>query len=239
MLPLRKLYNFLMKNSLLIFLSVLIYGCSASSVTKKQIRYFDENNNEISKRQFKQIRSTLKFLSIPGDSINHKKLVKREVRGQINDINALKTLSENATNRNLPTQKPIVIIYHPGKDQCNKTGISSLSMKIWYTELELGIKQIAPVKPIYICKDEDAVEKNDKDLNWTKDPESTIERLFFKHHYPCHSFVVISDSGQYISYFGEFPKEFVWEAIQLMNKSKYQISHIPTPNTPSPASIRR
>ncbi len=45
-----------------------------------------------------------------------------------------------------------------------------------------------------------------------------IERLFFKYHYPCSSFVVISKNGDYISYFGEFGMKPVWEATQQMNK---------------------
>ena len=56
-----------------------------------------------------------------------------------------------------------------------------------------------------------------------------IEQLFFKHHYPCSSFVVISSKGDYISYFGEFPKEFVWEAVQILKQtiSSYQSHNSP------------
>jgi hypothetical protein len=45
-----------------------------------------------------------------------------------------------------------------------------------------------------------------------------VENLFFEHHYPCSSFAVISKNGDYISYFGEIGKEYIWEATQIMNK---------------------
>jgi hypothetical protein len=55
-------------------------------------------------------------------------------------------------------------------------------------------------------------------ITWYKDPEQIIERLFFEHHYPCNSFVILSKDGNFISYFGEFGNEQVWEAIQSINK---------------------
>jgi hypothetical protein len=60
--------------------------------------------------------------------------------------------------------------------------------------------------------------KNDGILEWKKDSEGIVERLFFEHHYPCSSFVSISKNSDYISYFGEFGKEYIWEATQIMNK---------------------
>ncbi len=41
---------------------------------------------------------------------------------------------------------------------------------------------------------------------------------FFDYNYPRSSFVVISRNGNFISYYGEFSKEYVWEVTQLMNK---------------------
>src|SRR5690554_7472784 len=57
-------------------------------------------------------------------------------------------------------------------------------------------------------------------------PYTTLFRSFFEYHYPCHSFVVISKDGNYISYFGEFMKEYVWEATQLMSRSEEHTSEL-------------
>ena len=131
----------------------------------------------------------------------------------------MELLLEKEINQKLDSNKPIVIVYYPGKDRCNSSGLATTeSRKIWYKQLEDGIYEIAQTKPIYIYKDNDGLKKYDGVMNWHKDPEGTIERMFFEYHYPCSSFVVISKDGNYISYFGEFGKDYVWEATQLMNK---------------------
>lgn len=208
-----------MKKILLTFIiEILIYSCSATK-TGGKTKYFDENNIEISKSKFNRIRSTNKLLDITGDSINHKKLILREKRGKINDRESLELLLEKATNRELDSDKPIVIIYYPGKDRCNSSGTTNKEWIIsWYRQLEDGLNQVAEVKPLYIFKDNDGLEKYYGIISWEKDPEKTIERRFFEYDYPCSSFVVISKDGNYISYFGEFEKEYIWEATQLMNK---------------------
>ncbi|PJX25159.1 hypothetical protein CAP47_02355 [Psychroflexus sp. S27] len=107
-----------MKKVFIIFLiGILFSSCSSS-------RFFDENNTEISKSKFKEQISTYKYLEIPGDSVNHKKLIKREVRGKINNREELQTLLENATHRKIDSNKPIVVIYYPRKDKCNTTGLN-------------------------------------------------------------------------------------------------------------------
>ena len=209
-----------MKKVLLtIIIGILFFSCSATKTGKNKKRYFDENNVEISKSKFNRIRSTNKLLDIPGDSMNHKKLTLREKRGKINDRKSLELLLERTGNLELDSTKPIVIIYYPGKDPCNSSGSATKeSRRIWFRQLENGINQIAQTKPVYIYKDNDGLKKYDGVLTWHKDPEGIIERLFFEYHYPCSSFVIISKNGDYISYFGEFGKEYVWEATQIMNK---------------------
>jgi hypothetical protein len=209
-----------MKKILLtLIFGVLFYSCSIIKIGNNKTKYFDENNAEISKSKFNQIRSTNNLLDIPGDTINHKKLTLREKRGKITNRVLLELLLEKEINQKLDSNKPIVIVYYPGKDRCNSSGLATTeSRKIWYKQLEDGIYEIAQTKPIYIYKDNDGLKKYDGVMNWHKDPEGTIERMFFEYHYPCSSFVVISKNGNYISYFGEFGKGYVWEATQLMNK---------------------
>ncbi|MEE9362131.1 MAG: hypothetical protein V3U92_05985 [Cellulophaga sp.] len=209
-----------MKKILLtLIFGTLIYACSSTKIRNDKAKYFDENNIKISKSKFYRIRSTNKFLDITGDSINHKKLTLREKRGKITNRALLESLLEKETNQELDSTKPLVIIYYPGKDRCNSSGSATKrSRKTWFRQLEDGINQVVQIKPIYIYKDNDGLKKYNGVLTWHKDPEGIVERLFFENHYPCNSFVVISKDGNYISYFGEFGKEYVWEATQLMNK---------------------
>ncbi len=211
----------------IVLFTVLICSCSTPKESRnilldqsqKKIRYFNEKNIEISEMEFSKIRSTNLFLDIPGDSSNHKKLIDREFRGTITNKSNLVSLLENELNQKIDGTKPIVIIYHPGNDPCNSSGsVDRRWIKNWFKQLEVELYQIAQIKPIYIYKNSDGLDKYKGIIEWYKDPENTIEHLFFKHHYPCSSFVVISKNGDFISYFGEFMKEFVWKATEIMNK---------------------
>lgn len=53
--------------------------------------------------------------------------------------------------------------------------------------------------------------------DWIKDPEKSIESLFFHRHYPCSSFVVISEKNNFICYFGELSKDYVWNVLKILN----------------------
>lgn len=209
-----------MKKILLIsFLGIILFACSSLNIGKNKMRYFDENNMELSKSKFKRIRSTNEFLDVPGDSINHKKLVEREEHGKIKNRALLESILEKEINQEINSNKPIVIIYYPGKDRCNSSGTGTKeSTSPWFDQLEDGVNQIAKTKPIYIYKDYKGLEEYNGMVNWHKDPKGIVEKLFFLYHYPCFSFVVISKEGNYISYFGEFGKVSVWKATQLMNK---------------------
>ena len=209
-----------------ILLSLFILSCSST----KDYRYFDENNVEISKSKFNRIRLTNKLLDIPGDSINHKKLTLREKRGTLTNMPKFIETLKVGLNITLDATKPIAIIFYPGEDSCNSGGTGKKEwVKNWNKQLEDGLHQVAKIKPLYIYKDSKGLENYDGLLDWKQDPNQFIVQLFFKHHYPCSSFVVISSKGDYISYFGEFPKEFVWEAVQILKQtiSSYQSHNSP------------
>tara|TARA_R110001632_G_scaffold134157_1_gene249346 strand:+ start:565 stop:1194 length:630 start_codon:yes stop_codon:yes gene_type:complete len=209
-----------MKKSLFIlFFGILISSCSSSKGRTQKKKYFNENNVKISKSKFRKIRATNRLLDIPGDSAHHRKLTLREKRGKITNRPILELLLENEINREIDSTKPIVIIFYPGKDPCNSSGSASKEQrKYWFDVLEDGIYQLVKTKPIYIYKEKEGLEKYHGVLTWHKDPNKTIERLFFEHHYPCSSFVVISKDGDYISFFGEFGKKYLWGAIDYITK---------------------
>jgi len=207
------------RNLFLLFIGILISLSSSSQTRKKKTKYFDVNYVEISKSKFRKIRATNRLLDIPGDSAHHRKLSLREKRGKVNDRASLELLLENEINKELDSTKPLVIIFHPGKDACNSSSSASKERrKYWFDVLEDGVYQLAKTKPIYIYKEKEGLEKYHGILTWHKDPDQTIERLFFEHHYPCSSFVVISKDGDYISFFGEFGKKYLWGAIDYITK---------------------
>ena len=200
----------------LIISAILINSCSS---LQRDFTYLDINNNEISKSKFRQKRSTNQYLDIQIDSLNQKKLIERTKTGKLENFEAYRSLVSNKTSVKLDNTKPLVIIYHPGKDACNSSGSATKeTLKNWHKTLEDGVQQLKANAPIYLYKEKEGLEKYDGILNWHKDPDGLTEKLFFKYHYPCSSFVVISSDGEYISYFGEFSKEYVWNAINLISK---------------------
>ncbi|KIA82581.1 hypothetical protein OA84_10495 [Kaistella solincola] len=206
-----------MKKKLSIFLcGVLMVGFS--SAQKKQMKYFDEDYVQIPKKEFKKRRATFNYLDLPGNSPDERKLVYRENAGQINSRPALQALLEKELNLQLDAEKPLVIIFHPGKDRCNSTGSSTPEdIRFRYLQLEKAVMETAQTKPIYIYKNKSEL-KTSSVNTWYQDPKATIEKLFFKEHYPCGSFVVISKNGDFISYFGEYSYSQVPEALQNLAK---------------------
>jgi len=211
-----------MKKILLtLILGILICSCSVTKTGSNKTRYFDENNLEISKSKFNRIRSTNKMLDIPGDSVNHKKLTVREKRGKINNRNNLEVLLENQINKEIKSNKPIVIVYYPGEDSCNKGGPADPVMhKNYLKKIIKGLYNITNTTPLFIYKDYKGLENRSyKEIfTWQKDPNQIVEKLFFKYHYPCYSYVIVGADGEYISYFGEFTKENIWNsAYEIVN----------------------
>ncbi|MNK49625.1 hypothetical protein D3C87_684830 [compost metagenome] len=177
-------------------------------------KYFDVNHQEISKATFDKKRATNAVLDIPGDSLHHHLLISREEKGKINDRTQLLSILERALNRKIDTVKPIVIIYYPGEDACNSTSNPQLMIAANNTLKKDLYKQVKTA-PLYVYKTATGIDKFGKAINWIKDPEQIVEKHFFKHHYPCGSFVVISKSGDYISYFGEYSNSYL---IQIAKK---------------------
>ena len=214
-----------MKKSLRIFITTIVILIASFSFSQNHqidsdaIKYFDENYNSISKSQYKKRQLKKRLLSIQGDSINHKILSERTYQGKLNNKKSLDSLLSSTISNKIDSSKTVVIIYYPGKDPCNSNGSATKSSrKAWNEELEKKLFKITQTKPIYIYKDLDGQEKYDGIMTWYKDPYGTIERLFFKYHYPCESFVVISKEGEFVSYFGEFSKEYVWKAAEIVTK---------------------
>lgn len=200
----------------LIISGILINSCSSS---QGDFTYLDIYNNEISKSKFRQKRSTNQYLDIQIDSLNQKKLIERTKTGKLENFEAYRSLVSNKSSEKIDNTKPLVIIYHPGKDACNSSGSATKeTLKNWYGTLEDGVQQLKANAPIYLYKEKEGLEKYNGVLHWHKDPDSLTEKLFFKYHYPCSSFVVISSDGEYVSYFGEFSKEYVWNAINLISE---------------------
>ena len=187
---------------------MLLIGVTLKAQT--QTVYLSPDDKPLTERQFRYIMETQNPLVVKNDSLEiYKAITNRNVRGNIRNFdtifNALK-----AIHPNLESGKPLLIIFYPGIDPCNSTGSATKhSRKKWFGELEKKVYEMAKVKPLYLYRRNEGLEKYGL-LNWKKDPANIIEKTFFKFHYPCSSYVIVLPTGEYISFFGEFAKEGVW-----------------------------
>lgn len=185
---------------------------------KLPLKYFNLDGSQLSKKEFKKIVKKRRLLQIPGDSLHHRKLVKRENHGMIKDYPKFIKLIETELDTKIDPEKPIVVIYYPGPNACNSSGSATKKTRNkWFSEMEAGI--IGKTNEIlYLYKTTKGM-KGRYDLDkYKKDPQGIMEQLFFPYNYPCSSFVVIGKTGKYITFYGEFGKPLVWKFIDYVRK---------------------
>jgi hypothetical protein len=200
------------------------YTCllSAQNLTEDLNTYLDQNNKQITAEEFVRIMDSQDVLVVDNDSLKTYKIVtERIVKGKIGNFELIAEKLQSRTNIVIDRTKPIVVIYHPGKDRYNSSGSSSNSeRRTWFNTLTRKVKRIAKVEPIYVYKTKEGTERYEGILTWHKDPEGIIERTFFDYHYPSSSYVLLSPNGNYIAAYGECPKELLWKHLEeLVNQN--------------------
>lgn len=206
------------------YVLILISFTVFSQQRKTEIKYFDKNYNKISKRNYNWQLEGGRTLGVVGDSINHRVVVERKNEGVLNNKKELDSLLETIIDK-IDSESIQVIFYYPGEDPCNSSGTATPEMvKHWHETLRKKMLEIAKVESIYICKTNEGLFKKMFLLPWHKDPNGIVEKLFFKYHYPCSSFVAISPTGEYISYFGEYSHQLVLESVKKLKKKKNKLA---------------
>lgn len=200
-----------MKYILIIFL-FLSFKISAQ---KNKIIYVNEQKQEIDKLEFQKLKKTDEYWDIyfQQDSLDIYLLVKRNTKGKISK-NQLNQLKENLSIKEITTNTIIVIIYYPGKDKCNATKKTS-SWNIFDKNYLKKLNKISKISHHWVYKDsEDLKYFYKKKIDWKKDTNQFLEKLFFKYKFPCSSSVLIDANGNYITIYGEFGKQNVLQIAQ-------------------------
>lgn len=174
--------------------------------------HYDHHQIEVSKQKFNRLYRSKRKTHTYGDSATVRRLVTRATTGQLENRDGFLQHLAEGLGRPVPDDRPTVIIFYPGFDECNGTGTSDrYRIKQWHDELENGLQEIAGIQPLYLYKDNYGLRKYYNIINWLEDPDHLVEQQFFRYHYPCRSVVVIGTDGKYQSYFGGFSKDRVWE----------------------------
>lgn len=186
---------------------------------EKKLFFYNENIEEITKDEFYKQRNYQKNLDLyfENDTLINCVLIQRKNYGQLSEEDFKKLKNSLSSNTNLDGEL-IVIVYYPGKDRCN--GMERISTwNIFDNDYLRKLRKINSYNHFWIYKnDENLKYYHPRKVKWTKDIDQIVEKLFFKFHFPCFSSVVIDKRGNYISYYGEFGKQEIWEMSSELSK---------------------
>jgi hypothetical protein len=215
------------------FIAVFIFQIIYFSVyaqKKKPVYYYDVNDTEIQQKTFKNKYSKpnnngiyyLKLL-FENDTSYIEKLVLRKNYGKLNQTEIDKLNNELNEYSFKPVADFTIIQYHPGKDECNSGRLYFKGANSAYENSYLKrLKKKMNFKNYRVYKQDSTLDYSILDgYEWQFDKNKTIETLFFKHHYPCMSFVIINNKTRnYISIYGEYGAKSVTKiAEEMLNKS--------------------
>lgn len=183
-----------------------------------QTVYRNEMGGLITQEAFEEKITNGPYFGVPGSASNEKLLIHRMPFGKVEPDLFYRTLGKEEA---LKEGKSLVVIFYPGKDECNSTGLQANDVshfKKSYEYLVSGTAKRNGTEPVYIYKNPHGLEKYKGIMEWIPDPDATFEKNFFKYPYPCRSFVVIHPSGEYRAIFGEFPDSQIIQALKILTK---------------------
>lgn len=187
---------------------------------KKIDRYFDENEREISKKEFKKHdgwQAGFSKFEFETDSCTLHIIDRNPARGKIGpatmtEIRALLSLQTQAP---IDTSKVLVIQFSPGLDPCSDYEFKPL-VKANYKAFNKKIARLEGVSSFYFHKKGADMSRDEKYANWLPDETQILRRTFFWYDYPCGSYVVIAPNGDFYVQKGEYEIHGIFEAINLV-----------------------
>ncbi|MDG5491409.1 hypothetical protein [Psychroserpens sp. SPM9] len=209
------------------FVSLIFLLTCLSSLGQsiKPTYYADVNGYIIEKRVFlekssvdKPINERYFSVTFKNDTCHIKKLVKRKNYGRLTDSKLKELLSNINADTKGSNEKLITISYHPGRDGCNNGNMdyNGIRNNIYNIRLIKRALKKYNHKTYWVHKYDASLDfHRAKGIDWQLDANQMIEKLFFKHSYPCNSFVVINTkNGNYISLLGESGADSVIDIVK-------------------------
>ncbi|XLS28885.1 hypothetical protein ACJD0Z_17025 [Flavobacteriaceae bacterium M23B6Z8] len=209
-----------MKNYVIIFLIGYLLMSSEVTAQKTKKVYLDTDDTELSRRDYKKKYKkagyqVLDLKITDTDSLEVRKLFWREHQGALNAIalDQLKQYLRQLSGKELPEANYIAINYYPGPDKCNKGGYNEYELEMMES-YELALETIGNASQYYIHNKETMAPTGTKKDQSLADQTNLFKNVFFPHHFPCKSFVVIHPDGRYVKYYGEHSLQAVVDVLQ-------------------------
>jgi hypothetical protein len=209
--------NYMKRTAIITFL-LISFNTILHSQSKIK-KYYNSNFENISEKEFND------FLSKDNYHYNGFELEDQfayilyqpKTKGKLS-VEELEQLNKSLIKKGTINNNITIIIFYPGKDNCN--GMERISTwNVFDYDYLRKIKKINSTNNFWIYKsDENLNYYHPKKVDWKKDDDQIIEKLFFKMHYPCASSAVIDKDGNYILNLGEFGKQHIWEDVIELTK---------------------
>ncbi|MBN3583736.1 hypothetical protein JYB64_15150 [Algoriphagus aestuarii] len=202
-----------MKQFLIFGLFFLCFSLTA------QTRYRDEMGRSVSKDEFQNKILNGPYFGVPSEDPEVMRLIHRMPFGKVEPEIFYDKLGKT---QDLKEGKSLIVVYYPGKDECNSTGDHANDTRYFQKSHDYLLKTAEKrnaAEPAYIFKNSHGLEKYQGIMTWLPDPDGIFEGQFFKFPYPCRSFVVIHPTGEYRAILGEFPNNQIDQALKTLNKN--------------------
>ena len=200
------------------FIPILVFFFLSVSLSA-QTKYRDEMGRSVSKDEFQNKILNGPYFGVPSEDPEVMMLIYRMPFGKVEPEIFYEKLGKM---QDLKEGKSLIVVYYPGKDECNSTGDNANDTRYFQKSHDYLLKTAAKRnagEPAYIFKNSHGLEKYQGIMTWMPDPDGVFENQFFKFPYPCRSFVVIHPSGEYRAILGEFPNNQIDQALKILNKN--------------------
>ncbi|MDT0557440.1 hypothetical protein RM697_02190 [Ichthyenterobacterium sp. W332] len=212
--------------SFILFFSLLAF-CQNK---EKPIYYIDVDGAIITKKIFiEKKRKPIDnggYLNIylENDTCFVSKLIPRKNYGILKENEHLNLLNQIKDNSKKIISYYTLILYHPGKDQCNggrTFNVHKIPRNIFSTKYVKHLRRKENYSVFWIHQKDSELNFTKKGIiKWQSDKDQYVENMFFKYHYSCNSFVIINNkTREYISVFGESGAPTVLDVVDEMKKS--------------------
>lgn len=207
-----------MKRTLIITFSLILFNTTLYSQSKVK-KYYNSNFDSISEKEFNNflLKDNYVYISFELEDQSAFVLYQSKKRGKLT-VEELEILNRSLINKGQINNNVTIIIFYPGKDYCN--GMERISTwNIFDRDYLKKVNKINSINNFWIYKsDENLKYYHPQKVNWKKDDDQIIEKLFFIMHYPCFSSAVIDKEGNYILNLGEFGKQHIWDDVKELTR---------------------
>ena len=202
---------------------LLLFTCLLTSTlaSAQDIKFYDVDGRELNRETFlKKTIDTRQYLGISFQDgrTTISKLIRREKIGKLttDSTKLVYNVLEQSTGSQL-NGKLLTLNYHPGPDPCNSTG--TFDKGFLREKFNTYLKRVRSISAqFFIYSNSQGLERYEGIIDWLPDPGHLIQNTFFKHHYPCGSYVIINPNGDYYAYYGEYSLDHVIKNARKMAK---------------------